>query len=646
MYRLMLVSPSANSNFDFSGAIGSWSPPETSSSNSNRNGLSNVSDGSTKSDAIFDDGTAIWGNPITKKTGIDWTEKESKEQTTNNNINLKKELDKQQQQQHVHKHEPSISSLNGTEAWGAPQIPIAKINRNSNDSLQSKLNSNNNNDDTSGNNFGTSESIGWGGESSSLLRAADVANNQNSSPPTNPNPVWSNLGLSNNNSVKHQQQLRKPSYWLNSSTSVTNPVSALDELTKQQRQIEPGSNSLFDSISGNKSSLDNQSIGVVGGIGGRNSINVGSIGSGSAQNHHISNSKQISANYSNSLFDPPNRHLSNSLTGDDQQSQFDSAAYLNSGNNSLTAPSRDLLKQMVHQIQLAVQAGHLNAQVLNQPMSTPTLQLVYDLLQQIKVLHQLQEVQQQSGIVKSDLSSPTNLELQIDRIRQNISLLQKAITQQQQQQQQPTATTKNEPLLGGSSIMKQKQPQQKINNFSYANISSTASSNSGGLGLTFQSNPWMFPQRGLEGGGLIDSLNKINNIDNKPDDGHANLASSAKMMLGGDPLKMNTQSNTQARSSSSALFDWSSLAASTSAIQFKDSTSYNDNSLASRLVGSSSSTSSVIGRPGPPPGLLNTASLGHHQQANILGMNSLFDTENKLQSRDPSSSLWSGAWLD
>lgn len=672
-------SSANNNNFDYGGTIGSWTPPDTSSS-LNRNGGWNAGDGSSKSDAIFDDGTAIWGNPTTKKTGIDWTEKESKE-LANNNVN---DLEK-----HVQKAEPSISSINGTEAWGAPQQPISKVN-----DSQAKLNN-----DTSGNsNFGTNETVGWGGELSSLLRATSLANNQNSSPPTNPNSVWNNLALDK------QQNQKKSSDWLGSSSKVTNNVGRLEELAKHQRLLETATN-LFDSLSLGKNSADSQSPSAIGlgggGLGGGNLRSVGVVGSAG---NHINDHKHINANYQRNLVDPPNRHSGGPLTSGDQQSQYESAAYLNNG-NTLTAPSRDLLKQMVHQIQLAVQAGHLNAQILNQPMSTPTLQLVYDLLQQIKALHHVQEIQQQAGIVKSDMGPPTGLDVQINRIRQNISLLQKAIIQQQ------TADTKNE-LVNSSSMMKQKQQQQpqqqqqqqKANNYSYATISklstnqkvppqvnNTINSNigsfnrsslidtfsywsndtsnssndqekrnhfgqmagnsaspsalSGSIGLSLQSNQWMFPQGNI-GGSLMENLSKISNGSNvKSDNGHATLGSE-KVMVGGDPLnKSNTLSNTQARSLSSSLFDWSSMAAPASAIQYKNSASENDNS---SLAPGSSSGSTVV-RPGPPPGLLNTTSIGqqqHQQQSNVNDMNSLFDVEDKLQSRDSSSSLWGGAWLD
>merc|ERR1712131_438138 len=52
-------------------------------------------------------------------------------------------------------------------------------------------------------------------------------------------------------------------------------------------------------------------------------------------------------------------------------------------------PSATQLRVLVQQIQMAVQAGHLNPQILNQPLAPQTLYLLNQLLQQIKILQQL-----------------------------------------------------------------------------------------------------------------------------------------------------------------------------------------------------------------------------------------------------------------
>ena len=58
---------------------------------------------------------------------------------------------------------------------------------------------------------------------------------------------------------------------------------------------------------------------------------------------------------------------------------------------SSTQPSAQQLRMLVQQIQMAVQAGHLNPQILNQPLAPQTLLLLNQLLQQIKTLQTLQQ---------------------------------------------------------------------------------------------------------------------------------------------------------------------------------------------------------------------------------------------------------------
>lgn len=59
----------------------------------------------------------------------------------------------------------------------------------------------------------------------------------------------------------------------------------------------------------------------------------------------------------------------------------------NSGNSTPAAgqPSAQQLRMLVQQIQMAVQAGYLNHQILNQPLAPTTLVLLNQLLTHIKV---------------------------------------------------------------------------------------------------------------------------------------------------------------------------------------------------------------------------------------------------------------------
>lgn len=96
---------------------------------------------------------------------------------------------------------------------------------------------------------------------------------------------------------------------------------------------------------------------------------------------------------------------------------------------SNNVPSTQQLKHMVQQIQLAVQAGHLNPQILNQPLAPVTLQLLYQLLQQIKVLHQLQMTANQQ--FNKPGSHPATVNVHITKTKQSILNLQNQIAAQQ-----------------------------------------------------------------------------------------------------------------------------------------------------------------------------------------------------------------------
>lgn len=113
-------------------------------------------------------------------------------------------------------------------------------------------------------------------------------------------------------------------------------------------------------------------------------------------------------------------------------------------------PSAAQLRLLVQQIQMAVHAGHLNPQILNQPLAPQTLQLLYQLLQQIKVLHALQQ-QQQVLHAKGPPGQPPPLQLnvQLTQTKQRILNLQNQIAAQQAlflKQQLPAPPQQQEPF--------------------------------------------------------------------------------------------------------------------------------------------------------------------------------------------------------
>jgi trinucleotide repeat-containing gene 6 protein len=95
-----------------------------------------------------------------------------------------------------------------------------------------------------------------------------------------------------------------------------------------------------------------------------------------------------------------------------------------------TQPSAQQLRMLVQQIQMAVQAGHLNPQILNQPLAPQTLLLLNQLLQQIKAL---QTLQQNHTLAQAQKGSREILSISVNitKTKQHITNLQNQISAQQ-----------------------------------------------------------------------------------------------------------------------------------------------------------------------------------------------------------------------
>ncbi|XP_037965138.1 protein Gawky isoform X2 [Plutella xylostella] len=100
----------------------------------------------------------------------------------------------------------------------------------------------------------------------------------------------------------------------------------------------------------------------------------------------------------------------------------------NSGTGNSGQPSTAQLRMLVQQIQMAVSAGYLNHQILNQPLAPQTLVLLNQLLQQIKVLQQLV---QQNSLSKPNSPLALQCTVSIAKAKQQITALQNQIATQQ-----------------------------------------------------------------------------------------------------------------------------------------------------------------------------------------------------------------------
>ena len=102
-----------------------------------------------------------------------------------------------------------------------------------------------------------------------------------------------------------------------------------------------------------------------------------------------------------------------------------------SGGGSNSQPSAQQLKLLVQQIQMAVTAGHLNPQILNQPLAPQTLVLLNQLLQQIKTLQGYQHTMQTQKSMGGTSSGMSMLTVDITKTKQEIQNLQNQISAQQ-----------------------------------------------------------------------------------------------------------------------------------------------------------------------------------------------------------------------
>uniref|UniRef100_A0A2M4A5U9 UBA domain-containing protein n=1 Tax=Anopheles triannulatus TaxID=58253 RepID=A0A2M4A5U9_9DIPT len=104
-------------------------------------------------------------------------------------------------------------------------------------------------------------------------------------------------------------------------------------------------------------------------------------------------------------------------------------------------PSNQQLRMLVQQIQLAVQSGFLNHQILNQPLAPQTLILLNQLLNHIKQMQMTQSNLARSGTTGGVSAVQLTLAInkhksQIAQLQQQIAAQQSIYLKQQQQQQQ------------------------------------------------------------------------------------------------------------------------------------------------------------------------------------------------------------------
>ncbi|EAT40859.1 AAEL007449-PA [Aedes aegypti] len=192
--------------------------------------------------------------------------------------------------------------------------------------------------------------------------------------------------------------------------------------------------------------------------------------------------------------------------------------------NAQAQPSTQQLRMLVQQIQMAVHAGFLNHQILNQPLAPTTLLLLNQLLSQIRQMQHIQNNLARSGGATG--VSTVQLTMQINKHKAQISQLQQQIAAQQaiyvkqqqqpQQQHQPTGPHQPpvtpggmNPGLGGADYLRQQDLVSLQSNFADMALgkdpvtSMNAGIAAGATGITSQQsrlNQWKLPSLEKESG--------------------------------------------------------------------------------------------------------------------------------------------------
>uniref|UniRef100_A0A1S4JW08 Uncharacterized protein n=1 Tax=Culex quinquefasciatus TaxID=7176 RepID=A0A1S4JW08_CULQU len=206
------------------------------------------------------------------------------------------------------------------------------------------------------------------------------------------------------------------------------------------------------------------------------------------------------------------------------------AAASSQQNQQAQQPSTQHLRMLVQQIQMAVHAGFLNHQILNQPLAPQTLLLLNQLLTNIRQMQHIQNNLARSGGATG--VSTVQLTMQINKHKSTISQLQQQIAaqqaiyvKQQQQQQQPGGGPHGQPpnvgLGGGAAdFLRQQDLVSLQNNFADMGMGKEPVTPTGGFpaaggnvgggpGVTSQQsrlNQWKLPSLDKDGGGGANDL--------------------------------------------------------------------------------------------------------------------------------------------
>ncbi|XP_054155070.1 protein Gawky-like [Oppia nitens] len=493
-------------------SFGTWAPESTHKKDPNSSGWDK--DSSDSHGGNFDDGTAVWGNPVRQGKVSHWKEQS---QTAKQQQQQQQQHHHQQQQQPMNPQNsnPNGNNLSGISAMipsspGMIRLPAgAPISGKNGDSWSKpsppiQTNRGNSWSETSTRDSPSNNSVSLWGDSdnkNSSVRTPNTPNwaeSSNSSPlaywaakpkaTNNPNANWSDgqIDTSSWGGPKQGKPLSRDIIWASKQFRILTEMGFKKEdiensLRNSSMKLEEAIIELKNSSTRDSNAMDLDGLQRLkgSGMGSSNTPSLLSNTSGIAN----SSLSSINRNPLGSILPPPPPHQSTAQTQSfTQANQVQSALGSNpngsriGGSAQSNQPNAAQLRLLVQQIQLAVQAGHLNAQILNQPLAPPTLHLLYQLLQQIRILHQLQ-ISANQHLSKT---GPTNaggvpaiqssINVQITQTKQRILNFQNQIAAQQaiflkeQQQSQHIVTQTPNSMNSGANTSTPLISQQTANN--------------------------------------------------------------------------------------------------------------------------------------------------------------------------------------
>ncbi|CAG2103083.1 unnamed protein product [Medioppia subpectinata] len=486
-------------------SFGTWAPESTHK----KDGSGWDKDSAEGRGGSYDDGTAVWGNPVRQGKVSHWkaeaaaaaaaaAAKPITQTVLNPNGNttssgMSAMIPSSPGMIRLPAGAP-IAGKNNGENWGKPSPPIPSSRGNSWSEASTHRDSPANSttgslwcdSDAKPTMNRTPNTPNWAESSNSSPLAYWAAKPKATNNQNNQNSNWSDgqIDTSSWGGPKQGKPLSRDIIWASKQFRILTDMGFKKDdvenaLRNSSMKLEEAINELKNSSprDSNAMDLENMQRFKGSGMGSSNTPSLLSNTSGIAN----SSLSSISRNPLGSILPPPHQPTAQTQSFT-QANQVQSALGSNPNGSRIGGSAQSNqsntanLRLLVQQIQLAVHAGHLNAQILNQPLAPPTLQLLYQLLQQIKFLQQLQVSANQHS--KTGATNPggvpalqSSINVQLTQTKQRILNLQNQIAAQQaiflkeqHQSQQIVPQTPNAMMGTGSNANTSTMHSQQTSN--------------------------------------------------------------------------------------------------------------------------------------------------------------------------------------